>query len=304
MTSRDVVNVVQWRVRSAWREAPDPKPRKIKVGHCGTLDPLAEGVLVLGVGPAVRLMPYMHHHPKRYLGKFQLGASSETGDLEKGLTLHDQLPIPTEQQLLAACQSLTGAIQQVPPAYSAIWVDGKRAYDRVRSGEDVQMPTRNVVIHDLKLTRYDYPHMELDITCGSGTYIRTLGIDVARAVGSMAVMSHLQRVSVGQFPIESTVDVETLREQPLEPLLMPAALATTHLPKLRVDDDQSKRLMNGLCVDGSPDLVDRDDRFCESPDEGEVAAISASDNLLAIVRRKPRGWCPIRVFPTTMLPPS
>ncbi|NND97997.1 MAG: tRNA pseudouridine(55) synthase TruB [Pirellulaceae bacterium] len=279
ITSRDVVNVVQRRLR----------PAKIKVGHCGTLDPLAEGVLVIGVGAAVRLVPYVQQQPKQYRGKFRLGASSETGDLEKGFTEHPDLPTPSLDQLQSARQSLIGLIQQVPPAYSAIWVDGQRAYERVRRGEDVEMPSRQVMIHDLQIVSMNYPEFELDIVCGSGTYIRTLGIDLARAVGSTAVMTHLKRTGVGDFSIESAVTIDQLRDAPLEPLLFPPIRAVSHLPRLVVDEDGSQRLANGLCVEGTPSG--------DVNEQSDVAAVNEVGELRAILRRKSRGWCPYRVFP-------
>ncbi|MGB7344149.1 MAG: tRNA pseudouridine(55) synthase TruB [Pirellulaceae bacterium] len=279
MTSRDVVNVVQRRL----------KRDKIKVGHCGTLDPLAEGVLLLGVGPAVRLTSFVQDQPKHYVGKFRLGASSETGDLEDGFATHDELPVPTREQLESACEELTGQIEQVPPAYSAIWIDGQRAYDRVRRGEVVDMPTRQVMIHQLALADFDFPSMTLDTLCGSGTYIRTLGIDVARAVGSMAVMTHLVRTAIGDFQIDDTVSIDQLRDDALEPLLKPASMAVSHLPRLVVNAEGAQRLKNGLCVEGDPSG--------EVPEGGDLAAFTQSGILCAILRRKPRGWCPYRGFP-------
>ena len=293
MTSRDVVNVVQRRLRDARREKiaklPDgaAKPPKIKVGHCGTLDPLAEGVLVVAVGAAARLVPYVQQQPKRYLGQFRLGASSETGDLENGFVEHPELPVPNRSQVETACETLTGEITQVPPAYSAIWINGQRAYDRVRRGEDVEMPERTVQIHDLKLTEFVYPTMHLDILCGSGTYIRTLGIDVARAVGTTAVMTHLLRTEIGQFKIDRALDIETLRTAELRDHILPPTLATAHLPAITVDQSEVTRLGHGLAIEqAGPDTTK------------EVAAIDESDNLRALVRRKPRGWSPFRVFPS------
>ncbi len=279
MTSRDVVNIAQRRL----------KRDKIKVGHCGTLDPLAEGVLLLGVGPAARLTSYIQEQPKRYVGQFRLGASSETGDLEQGFQSHDELPIPTEADLRAACERLTGLIQQIPPAYSAIWVDGERAYKRIRRGEKVDMPTRQVMIHELQLVDYQFPSLTISTLCGSGTYIRTLGIDLAREVQSMAVMTHLVRTSIGSFELENAIDIQRLRDDPLDPLLAPAELAVAHLPKLTVDDEAEQRLKNGLCIHGDPV-----GRMTES---GEVAALTQSGELRAIVRRKKTGWCPFRGFP-------
>tara|TARA_R110002049_G_scaffold72490_2_gene187195 strand:- start:226900 stop:227748 length:849 start_codon:yes stop_codon:yes gene_type:complete len=282
MSSRDVVNVVQRRLRSH-RET-----KKVKVGHCGTLDPLAEGVLMLAVGSASRLVPYIQQQPKRYLGRFRLGQSSPTGDLEMEVTHHDELPIPTLAQLQEQATCMLGQIQQTPPAYSAVWVNGKRAYDRVRGGEDVDMPSRTVTIDSLDIIAYDFPEIELDIVCGSGTYIRTLGMDLAAAVGSRAVMSYLQRVSIGSLRIEDAVSIDQLREDDLASLLRPANVAVTQLPKVVIDDEMSQRLGHGLCIDASPNP--------EPTTDDDVAAITRDGRLRAILRWKRQQWCPYRVF--------
>lgn len=279
MTSRDVVNVVQRRIRPT------------KVGHCGTLDPLAHGVLVLGVGPAVRLTSYVQSREKRYVGSFRLGASSATGDLEKGFTEHPDMSVPSIDDLQRACQTLVGTVKQVPPAYSAIWVDGERAYQRARRGEDVEVPSRMVSILQLKVLKYQYPGITLDITCGSGTYIRTLGIDLAKAVGSCAVMTDLNRVRIGPFTIENAVTVEQLRSDPIEQLMTPASIGVNHLPRIVVDQDGCVRLGNGLPLAAeSAHLID------ETAEE--VVAATERGELRAILVPKPRGWCPQKVFPT------
>ena len=285
MTSRDLVNIVQRRLHTGISKGEG----KLKVGHCGTLDPLATGVVVIAVGSAVRLTPYMLKHSKRYIGQFRLAASSETGDLEMGFKDHPELPKLNRDQVQQACEKLTGEIQQVPPAYSAIWVDGQRAYDRVRRGESVEIPTRTVQIHDLRLTEFDYPSMTLDIVCGSGTYIRTLGDDVAKAAGSLAVMTDLRRIGVGDFRIDQAITIDELRNAPLEPYLLPGIHAVTHLEKRVVNRNEVDKICNGICIPPSSDA--------QMDCAAEVAAVTESGELIAILRSKPRGLCPYRVFP-------
>ena len=291
MTSRDLVNIVQRRLHTGISKGEG----KLKVGHCGTLDPLATGVMVVAVGSAVRLTPYILKQPKRYIGQFRLAASSETGDLEMGYTDHPELPQVTGEQVQSACKQLTGQIEQVPPAYSAIWVDGQRAYERVRRGESVQMPSRTVQIHQLNLTHFDYPSMTLDIVCGSGTYIRTLGDDVAKVHDSLAVMTNLVRVGVGDFQIADAIPIEALRKDPLEPFLRPGVLAIGDLRRRVVNEDEIDKIRNGV---GISDPSDATASESDHTDVHEVAAITQSGKLIAILRRKPRGLCPYRVFPT------
>jgi len=284
MTSRDVVNVVQRRL-----------PRKTKVGHAGTLDPLAEGVLVLGVGPAVRLVPYVQQQPKHYLATFRIGSSSVSGDLEGDISEFPDLPIPTREQLEQAARDLTGQIEQVPPAHSAIWINGKRAHQRIRAGETFDMPSRKVEIHVLNITRYEFPEVDLDVMCGSGTYIRTLGIDLAVNAGSTAVMSFLSRTGVGPFVIENALSVDVLREETLDAHLLSPSLAVQHLPQIEVTADDAQRLGHGLCLN-EVEFIDSE-RMIDQ-DVSEAAAITPDGQLRAIVRLKRGQWCPHRVFPT------
>ncbi|QDT06561.1 tRNA pseudouridine synthase B [Rubripirellula lacrimiformis] len=281
MTSRDAVNVVQRRLRGLRTD----DGAKVKVGHAGTLDPLAEGVLVMGVGRAVRLVPYVQQQVKHYRGKFLLGQSSVSGDLEGEVAQHPDLPIPTLDQLQTAATGLIGTITQTPPAHSAIWIDGVRAHERVRAGEDVDMPSRQVQIDTLQILKYQFPEIELDIQCGSGTYIRTLGMDLARAAGSVAVMSHLCRHGVGRFVHTKAVSVQRLAEDDLEPLLLPPIMAVAHMPQIEIDEDESVRLGHGL-------------QIRRTTDDDEAAAINEDGELRAIVNVRDGAWFPKRVFPT------
>src|SRR5436190_8799230 len=187
LTSRDVVNRVQRLV----------KPHK--VGHAGTLDPLASGVLVVCVGPATRLIEYVQRMPKRYLATFLLGRRSETEDIEGAVTELTDTPVPTVEQAHGALPNFVGRIQQLPPAFSALKVDGQRAYALARKGETPDLQPRPIEVYSVELVEYSYPQLVLDIRCGSGTYVRSLGRDIARALGTEAVMSALVRTEIGPF---------------------------------------------------------------------------------------------------------
>ncbi len=293
MTSRDVVNIVQRRLR------------KVKVGHAGTLDPLAEGVLVLGVGPAVRLVPYVQQLPKHYRATFRLGESSISGDLEGDVTKHPDLPVPSREQLETAAAGLIGRIEQTPPAHSAIWVDGRRAYQRIRAGEKFEMPKRTVEVYSLQILRYEFPEIDLDIVCGSGTYIRTIGLDLGLAAGSTAVMAHLRRHGVGPFVVTDSVSVDQLRDDDIQSMLIPASRGVQHMLRLAIDDAESERLGHGLSIADEPefaiDLVGEPDSDRTAGGqwvEGtEAVAVTGNDHVRAIVRRKKGAWFPSRVFP-------
>lgn len=287
MTSRDVVNVVQRRLRQG----------KTKVGHAGTLDPIAEGVLVIGVGSAVRLVPWVQQYPKAYLGMFRLGVCSESGDTESELSTPSGLREPTLKDLQAAAPDLVGTIEQIPPTYSAIHVGGKRAYERIRAGEVFEMPSRQVEVHSLDVLRHEHPDMEIKVVCGSGTYIRTVGLDLARAVGSSAVMTSLRRTRIGPFRVEDAVSLERLREDDLEAMLLPPSLAVQQLPWMLVDPAESRRLGHGLEIDG--DVYDAEgNKMPETWQQGDqIAALTQRRSLRAIMHRKQSTWHPYRVFP-------
>ncbi|MBU4397786.1 MAG: tRNA pseudouridine(55) synthase TruB, partial [Planctomycetes bacterium] len=198
ISSRRAVDLVKRLVRPA------------KVGHAGTLDPLATGVLVVCVGAATRLTEYVQRMPKRYLGTFLLGRRSPTEDVEGDVTELSDAPVPTHAQIAAAAECFVGRIAQRPPSFSAIKVKGRRAYKLARGGQRVQLPARPVNVYRIEVKAYKYPELVLDVECGGGTYIRSLGRDLAESLGTAAVMSALTRTAVGNFRIEQSVDPNVL----------------------------------------------------------------------------------------------
>ncbi|MBP90105.1 MAG: tRNA pseudouridine(55) synthase TruB [Planctomycetaceae bacterium] len=258
-SSRDVVNHVQRLVRPA------------KVGHAGTLDPLATGVLVVCVGPATRLIQYVQQLPKRYLATFQLGCRSDSDDVELEVFPVEAGP-PTRVAIEAAIPSFVGTIQQRPPAFSAIKVKGKRAYQLARDGEQVQLDTRPITVHSIETVSYDYPELVLDIRCGSGTYIRSIGRDLAEQLGTAAVMSALQRSEIGPFSVEQAAELQQLTNSSIEDLLHPASEAVVHLPSIQLNDEEFKRLSNGVMLDRPADSE------CN-----EVAAFDAAGRIVAML---------------------
>ena len=182
----------------------------IKVGHAGTLDPLATGVLVLAIGPATRIIPYLHKKPKSYIGQFRLGLTSPSQDIDGDVEpVHDANAI-SRMEIASVLGKFLGTIVQTPPQYSAIKIDGKRAYKLARRGEQVIMPEREVEIHSLALRKFSYPDFEIEVKCSSGTYVRTLGRDIALACGSDAVMTNLRRTQVGIFDITNSSEIDQL----------------------------------------------------------------------------------------------
>ena len=224
LTSRDVVNRVQRLV----------KPHK--VGHAGTLDPLACGVLVVCLGPATRLIEYVQQMPKRYLATFLLGRQSDTEDIEGVVTELVDPPVPSETQIRAALPQFLGTIQQLPPAFSALKVDGKRAYDLARQGDTPDLKPRPIEIHSIELVDYMYPKLTLDIRCGSGTYVRSLGRDIARALGTQAVMSALTRTEIGPFQLSEALNADQISPQSIDHAFLSPRTALGEMPAITVSE--------------------------------------------------------------------
>ncbi len=266
VTSRDVVNHIQRLVR------PD------KAGHAGTLDPLATGVLVVCVGAATRLIEFVQEQPKTYVATFLLGRSSETEDIESPVQELPAPPIPTHGDVARALPQFRGQILQRPPAYSALKVRGQRAYALARRGQAVELQPRPVVIQQLDVVRYAYPELTLEVRCGSGTYIRALGRDIATALGSAAVMSALERTAIGGFAVEDACTLEQLTAETLATHLLPALRAVDHLPRLTLSAAQIEEMAHGRVLPGAV-----------PGDAAYVAAVDHAGTLLGVLRTMPPG---------------
>jgi len=272
-TSRQVIDRVQQLVR------PD------KVGHAGTLDPLATGVLVVAVGPATRLIEYVQQMPKRYRGGFLLGCESETEDVEGDVRQLENPPVPSREEIEAAAARLTGEIEQQPPKFSALKVKGRRAYDLARKGKAVSLKPRKVMIHRLEVASYDYPELRLDIECGGGTYIRSLGRDLAQSLGTAAVMNTLERTAVGPFHIADAISPAALTETTLHQRLLSPVMAVDSLPQIPLTGEEVEVIAAGR-------TIERD--FPEAAPQ--AAALDHAGNLIAIVTRRSGGIGPVRNF--------
>lgn len=259
-TSRDAVNRVQRLVRG------------VKVGHAGTLDPLATGVLVIGLGPATRLVEYVQRQPKRYEATFLLGRASDTEDIDGQVVELDNPPCPTRDELDAVLPRFVGLIDQLPPAFSALKVAGQRAYALARQGQPVTLQPRSITVHQLILQSYDYPVLRLSVTCGSGTYIRSLGRDVAQALGTAAVMSALERTAIGDFCVAEAWGLEDLTRESIAAHLLPARRAVPQLPTVQLTPAELDRLVHGMLLPNRWQAI--------GP---EIAGLDEAGNLIAIL---------------------
>ncbi len=267
-TSRDCVNAVQRLIHPT------------KVGHAGTLDPLASGVLLVLIGQAVRLTDAIHTLPKQYLGSFELGVTNDSADSESTAVPIPSPPIIQQHQIEQQLPSFTGIIEQTPPKYSAIWIDGKRAHELAREGKEFEIPKRDVTVASIELTAFKYPHFELKITCGTGTYIRSIGRDIALALGSDAIMTSLVRTAIGPFLLENSCSPDALEEESaIAGQLMPSSLGVKHWPQAFPNDETLVRLEQGKRIDQSD--FNSDALHCVD----FAAALDSSGRLRALIKR-------------------
>lgn len=209
-TSFDVVAKIRGARRAAFKATGvTPTKRQLRVGHAGTLDPFATGLLIILLGDATKRSDEFLKQDKTYEATITLGATSSTGDPEGELTpVSDN--VPSSEAVQAAIGNFTGPITQIPPAYSAIKVNGQRAYKLARKGQDVDIPSRQVTIHSLEVVSFDYPQLHIRTHVSSGTYIRSLAQDIGEALGTGAYCSQLRRTVIGDLNVDDSTEVESV----------------------------------------------------------------------------------------------
>ncbi|WP_431859893.1 tRNA pseudouridine(55) synthase TruB [Micrococcus terreus] len=254
-----------------------------KVGHAGTLDPMATGLLVVGFNKATRLLTSITGTDKTYLATVRLGQTTTTEDADGEILVERLANAVTEQRVLDAIADLTGHIQQVPSAVSAIKVEGRRAYDRVRSGEDVVLPSRPVTIHRFELTDFrrseDGRIVDLDVTveCSSGTYIRALARDLGEALDTGAHLTALRRTAVGPFQIADAVTVDQLTERFTATELSAAAAGL--FPVRNLSHEEAVELSFGRAIGPTAGRTD----WSVAPGEAEAPLVAAQTPEGAVV---------------------
>lgn len=260
-----------------------------KVGHSGTLDPDATGVLVLGVGKATRLLSYLTALPKSYVGEIVLGTETDTLDAAGTVTATHDMRHVTLDEARAAATAFVGDIEQVPPMVSAVKIGGKRLHELARAGETVERPPRPVTIHRLRLDELepataDRPLvLRVEVDCSSGTYIRTLADDLGHALGGGAHLRNLRRTAIGSFTLAEARPLEAIE-------VLPPAVAMRDFPSLTVDDALAARVANGA-------VLDRAELGVTADGDGPWAVLSPAGDLLAVYE----GRDPARAKPAVVL---
>jgi len=249
--------------------------RKHKVGHAGTLDPLASGVLVVAVGVATRLIEFAQADEKRYRAEFLLGQRSRSDDMEFEIEHLENPPQPTRDEVYAALQEFVGWNLQRPPIFSAIKLQGRRAYEIAREGEVAEIPPRRVKIMELNLVSYQYPLVTVDIRCGKGVYVRSLGRDLGEALGSAAVMKSLVRTAVGEFELANAIHPDELTVENIEEHLIDAKAVVPHLPTVNLNEEQVAEVWHGKIIYNRWDAP-----------QGLIAGIDSEGRLAAVMETR------------------
>jgi tRNA pseudouridine55 synthase len=263
-----------------------------KIGHLGTLDPFATGLLPLCLLEATKLVPYLMPEPKTYLARVKLGVTTDTQD-NTGTVVATNEAMPTIKQIMLAAFAFVGEVTQVPPLYSAVHYQGERAYRLARRGEVVHLAPRKVTIYDLSVEAVAIPEFTMTVRCSQGTYIRTLAQDLGETLGCGAHLAALRRLAVGPFQVEDAfplVNLEDLSPEELANRIVPLSACLPRLRPIEVDAAAARQLRQGRpLVHGGADLHD-----------GEQVRVLANAELVAVAQVRnltPQAvLAPVRVF--------
>jgi tRNA pseudouridine55 synthase len=266
-TSRDLLNQIQKRWRS------------LKIGHAGTLDPLASGLLLVAIGSATRLVEFSHRLDKSYEARIRLGATSPTDDADGPWEANPTAVEVSLERIHQEILVLIGPeVMQVPPAFSAIHTNGKRSYELARQGQAVELAARPVRIDRISVTSYQWPFLDVVVDCGAGTYIRSIARDLGAALGVGGMIETLRRTSIGPFHLNQFVDLDEIGSPAaISEILVPAIVAISDWPVVKLNDEQMKDLVHGKRLKDLP--------LQSAIVAGtEVAMIDRSDSLVGLGR--------------------
>lgn len=278
LTSHDVVQIV--RRGTGIRRA----------GHTGTLDPRASGVLVILIGPAVRLSEYVSASDKRYQATIRLGSTTDTYDSEGTITSSSEVGDIDEEEFDEILQKFVGEMEQVPPPYSAVKVKGRKAYEMARKGEEVELEPRTINVYSLEVLEWAPPEAVIDVYCSSGTYVRSLAHDLGKELGTGAHLVGLRRTKSGRFTLRDAVPLRRLQESfdqgDWYKYLIPAAEALSDWPMVELDPDEVELVRHGHRVKAEEDNV------------GWARGVSQQGDLVALLEanEETNEWQPRKVF--------
>lgn len=261
MTSRDVVNILMKKFNTR------------KIGHTGTLDPFASGLLIITINKGTKISSFLEDLNKEYIAELKLGESTTTLDLEGEILEKKEVNLPLNQQKVKeVLDSFVGKIKQIPPMYSAIKVDGEELYKKARRGETIERKEREVEINKIELLSITKEKILFKVDCSKGTYIRTLGLDIANKLDYPGHLTHLVRTRVGRFFLKDAKDLEDISEKDI----IPISTSLSHLPSIKVNDQDAFKVKNGVKL-----LLQGADLYF---------IMDKNSNPLAIYKRKEDGY--------------
>lgn len=229
-TSHDIVNIVKKTLNTS------------KVGHAGTLDPNATGVLPILVGKATKISKYLIEHDKTYIAELALGEKSSTGDTEGEIIEKKEVPLLDEEQIKQVLKSFEGKQMQTPPIYSSIKINGKKAYEYARKGETIQLEPRPIEIMKISFIKFENNVLKYEVQCSKGTYIRVLCEDIAERLGTVGLMKNLCRTRVDEFDIEDSCKIEQIAKEKIISIEKVCNIK----PKIELDDKTKEKFLNGV----------------------------------------------------------
>lgn len=229
-TSHDIVNIVKKTLNTS------------KVGHAGTLDPNATGVLPILVGKATKISKYLIEHDKTYIAELALGEKSSTGDTEGEIIEKKKVPLLNEEQIKQVLKSFEGKQMQTPPIYSSIKINGKKAYEYARKGQNIQLEPRPIEIMKISFIKFENNVLKYEVQCSKGTYIRVLCEDIAERLGTVGLMKNLCRTRVNEFDIEDSCKIEQIAKEKIISIEKVCNIK----PKIELDDKTKEKFLNGV----------------------------------------------------------
>jgi tRNA pseudouridine55 synthase len=272
-----------------------------KVGHAGTLDPMATGLLVVAIGPVTRLIRFTQDAEKEYLATAVLGVATDSLDADGEVVWREPMEVD-RAAVEAVLSSFVGEIRQVPPMVSALKIDGKRLYELAREGKEVERAARTVVVHQLELLDFrpgEYPEMDLRVVCSKGTYIRSLADDIAVALGGRAHLSALRRTRIGPIIVDHAVDPDGLTSDLVAQHLEDPLSGVSNLPRLVLEDSEAALVRHGRALPREGRLPIWGQHVARKVcDDQEVAMLDEEFRLLAVYRCGPDEFTPEIVLPS------
>ncbi|HAG42553.1 MAG TPA: tRNA pseudouridine(55) synthase TruB [Clostridium sp.] len=276
ITSFDVVRII--------RKLTNEK----KVGHCGTLDPEACGVLPICIGKATKAIDYIMENNKVYVAELKLGEVTDTYDIEGKVIRQCDVNV-TVEEVMEAVYSFKGNIKQVPPMYSALKVNGKKLYELAREGIEIEREARSITIHDIKVLEINLPYVKMEVNCSKGAYIRSLCYDIGEKLGCGAMMSALERTATGKFTKENSINIESLNKENIYDYIIPIENAFLNYPKVVANIKFKTLLLNGVIL--------KDKSFTSNILKDEIYRVyDEENNLVGIGRKNDVGFKLIKVL--------